>query len=88
MLNFTTDQFYFDKEDRQFSQESSSLGLSARNWNSYRRVPVEQIIDVLNPDTKRTMRFKFEYSDMGPENEVAGWNYESVVGVKLLIIND
>jgi len=89
MLNLTTDQLHFDKENRQFSQEASSLGLSARNWNCYKTVPAETMIDVFNPLTKRTMRFNFSYVDTTPAfGDVAGWNYESIIGTKLLIIND
>ena len=88
MLDFSTDAFSYNKEDKIFVSESSDLELSPRYWNSSMRVPYEQRIKLTNYDTGRYMIFDWYHSDMDCENEVHGWNYKSSTGIKLLIIND
>lgn len=89
MLQFTTDQFYYDGKLKEFSQNSSDLGLEARNWNGFRKVPPHKNIELTNTDTGNIMDFDFRYTDMTPGDwEATGWNYESRQGIKLLIIND
>lgn len=87
MLIFSTDMFHYDKEDTIFTQEASSLGLPAREWNSLRRVPVETKIKLQN-NKSGEMVFDWYHSDMDAENEVHGWNYKSKNGIQVLIIND
>ena len=88
MLTFSTDVFHYDKEDKIFIQESSSLDLSPEYWNSMMRVPFEQTVELQNPKTGNSMKFEWYHSDMDCENEVHGWNYKSKEGINLLIIND
>lgn len=88
MIEFSTDMFHYDKKDNMFSQESSSLELHPREWNSLRRIPVERTIKLRNPKTQNSEVFFFTEADMGPENEAYGWNYKSESGINLLIIND
>ena len=87
MLRFTTDMFDYDKKDKTFSQESSTLDLSARDWNSLSKLPEEHCIEILNMDSGGSRRFHFTHVDIS-HGEVYGWNYESKDGIKLLIIND
>ena len=87
MLVFSTDMFHYDKELKMFSQESSSLDLSPRFWNSMMHIPVETSIKLQNNKTGGEMTFYFSKSDIA-NGEAYGWNYESNSGINLLIIND
>lgn len=87
MLQFSTNDFNYDKEDNIFTQESSALELPAREWNSMRRTPVENTVELFNPKTKKTRQFHFTQADMY-DDEVMGWNYVSFDGINLLLIND
>lgn len=88
MLQFSTDDFEYYKDTKSFVQESSTLELPAREWNSTRKVPNETEIMLTNPKTGRSSIFHFTEADMDPENEVGGWNYKDKMNVHLLIIND
>lgn len=88
MLEFSTDAFSYNKEDKIFVSESSDLDLSAREWNSGRRIPAEIAVKLINYNTGNSMVFTWFHSDMDCENEVHGWNYKSEEGINLLIIND
>jgi len=88
MLQFTTDKFHYDKDDKTFSNEASSLNLGAREWNGYRKIPFDKVVEITNPTTGVSVIFNFKKSDITRDDEVAGWNYESRNGLKLLIIND
>ena len=87
MLNFKIDQFHYSSSTKLFTQESSSLNLSAQYWNSLRHTPVESQIVLENPKTAMTMTFEFYKSDT-KDGETYGWNYRSKEGIRLLIIND
>lgn len=80
--------FYYDKKGKVFIQESSSLDLPAREWNSLRRVPVETQIKLQNNNSGGEMTFDWYLSDMDAENEVHEWKYRSKKGIEVLIIND
>lgn len=88
MLVFSIDPFSYDKEDKIFVAEASTLDLPARDWNSMKRIPDELAIKLQNNDTGGEMVFNWYHSDMDCENEVHGWNYKSSTGIQLLIIND
>uniref|UniRef100_A0A6M3JQA3 Uncharacterized protein n=1 Tax=viral metagenome TaxID=1070528 RepID=A0A6M3JQA3_9ZZZZ len=84
----STDLFYFDKENNTFSQEISTLGVKPEDLES-------QIFDdacdvgfwLKSKKTADLMLFSFEKSDYNNE-ELAGWNFKSDEGLKVLIIND
>lgn len=87
MKIYYTDQFNYDKEEKRFSQELSSLG--------DRCVPRE--FEMMNPLTWNCVKFGFIYADKSADqdgeedNEILGWNYAGYwKGQRLeaLIIND
>ena len=88
MLQFTTDDFDYHKDSKRFCNEASTLDLGARDWNGYRKIPAEKVVEITNPKTGVSVIFNFKYADITRDDEVAGWNYESRDGIKLLIIND
>ena len=45
-------------------------------------------LQIENINTKNTVTFKFDSQDKDPNGELAGTNYKSKDGLKLLIIND
>jgi hypothetical protein len=79
---FTTDNFFYHKESKSFSQEVSSL-----NNECY------DTIKLTNPKTNGSQIYKLVktiWSGSGEDREVGGWEYQSTTRpeLKLTIWND
>jgi len=90
MIRLSTDKLIWDKKDKTFSQEISSLDI---NMGAVCRVAtatsIAQSIEVFNPKTKVAFEFKFVKTDTDGE-DVQGWWFESIrlPKLRLLLIND
>ena len=82
MQTISTNNLFYNKETRCFSQEISALSRHlVINWKS--------VIQVINPETGKSEVFTWVKTDYDHSGEdIYGWNFESNSGIKLLIIND
>jgi len=82
MQTISTNNLFYNKETKCFSQELSSLPFSKfLGWKS--------VIKVTNPKTGNSQIFNWKKTDVCHSGEdIYGWNFESKEGIKLLIVND
>ena len=83
LQEITTDQLYYHKDDKSFSQEASSLGISCGSKRDSFRV--------LNPKTNQFRIFTYSrtiYMGSGEDREVGSWEYKTQEGILLKIWND
>lgn len=79
------DRFDFSKERKSFVEELSTLS----GFNpDFGNLQTAKRITLVNPKTGGEMEFERTAPDVTPDNEIAGWNYQSTAGYRLLLIND
>lgn len=81
ILTITTDQVFYDKDTKTFSEEASQLDISARI--------VYRTIRIKNPKTNQFRLFEFKEimkSDSGLD--IGAWIYKSSDLLTLIIFND
>ena len=77
MKTFEIGAFSYNPKTQTLTAEASCLGI----WS------VPAVFDIFNATTGNTRSFKLSGTDTDGE-DTYGWRYESVNGVKALIIND
>ena len=82
MQTISTNNLFYNKETRCFSQEISAL-------SKHLVINENSIIQVLSAKTGNSEVFTFTHKDMDASHEdIYGWNFVSNSGIKLLIVND
>lgn len=85
-----TKYFYYHKETNSFSQDISSLPI--RDVDQLNQRIYNDACDtgfwLKSERTGALMLFMPTKTDITSEGEVAGWNFRSEEGVKLLVVND
>ena len=85
-----TKYFYYHKETNSFSQDISSLpikGISQLNQRIYNDA-CDTGFWLKSEKTGYMMLFMPTEVDITNDNEIAGWNFKSEEGMKLLVVND
>jgi hypothetical protein len=78
---FPVTQFHFHKEDKTFSQEASSLEIAIGT--------VYPLIRLVNPKTQGVRTYMHRKTLMDASGEdIGGWEYYSIDGLKLIVWND
>jgi hypothetical protein len=77
MKTFEIGAFSYNRRTRTLVTEASNLGLGS----------VPAVFEIFNATTGNTRSFRLAGTDTDGE-DTYGWRYESVNGVKALIIND